>query len=57
MKKIIFQLLYLIIFSFQVSAQNTVGLIKKDTSHANNGYILFTPYECNRTYLINKKEN
>jgi hypothetical protein len=45
----------LIFFFLQNYAQNTVGLLKHNSGDFKNSYILFTPYESNRTYLINKE--
>lgn len=55
----IFSLLTLVLFfvnsSFSQSyAQKTYGLKKKLSGNDENGYILFSPMNCDTTYLINK---
>jgi hypothetical protein len=54
MQKVTFTALFFIIFILQARTQTTVGLIKHATGCTDDGYILFTPYSFNKTYLIDK---
>jgi hypothetical protein len=54
MQKLLHTILIVLISIVQVNSQPTVGLIYHDKGSTDNGYILYTPYSFNQTYLIDK---
>ncbi|MCC6817319.1 MAG: aryl-sulfate sulfotransferase, partial [Bacteroidia bacterium] len=51
---LVFSVLFSISTSINLTAQKTFGLLNKFSGNDENGYVLFTPLNCDTTYLINK---